>query len=605
MNPSQLIRRLLAHLHARRRVQLGIVLILMVLSGVAEALSLAAVLPFLWVLTNPQELWQWPVVQRLSPLLGVSQPAELLLPAALAFSAAILMAGAIRLLNVWVNSRLSAAIGSDLSVDAFHRSVYQPYSVHLARNSSVLIASLTSQLELTVLALNQCLQLLSAVIILAGLLVALFLVDWQVALIAGVMASVIYGTIVGTAKSALLRNSEHITKAAIEQVKILRESFGAIRDLILNGTQRFFFETYRRVDRPMRQRQAQNQFLSLYPRYAVEAISVVAIVALAFGLMTRRGGSSEVVPLLGILALAAQRLLPTAQLIYSAWTDIRAKSYAVRAVLEVLAQPLPEYAAGNELSQPLLLKSDLSFDRVAFRYHPDGPQVIHGLSFRINRGERIGIVGSTGSGKSTTLDLLMGLLAPTSGRICVDGADLHDPLHPTRLLEWRAAITHVPQSVYLADSSFAANIAFGILPEQIDMDRVRRAARQAQIADFIESSAQGYDGIVGERGVRLSGGQRQRIGIARALYRQAQVLVFDEATNALDNTTEQAVMEAIEGLSRDLTIIMIAHRLSTVARCNRIFELNNGLLRAEGSYNHILSISPSFQRLAEGVSPPL
>jgi ATP-binding cassette subfamily B protein len=604
MNASRLIRRLLAHLDARRRVQLGVLLVLMVLSGVAEALSLAAVLPFLWVLTNPQELWQWPMVQRLAPLLGISQPADLLLPATVIFSVAVLVAGAIRLLNVWLNSRLSAAIGSDLSVDAFHRSIYQPYSVHLGRNSSVLIASLTSQLELTVLALNQCLQLLSGLIVLAGLLLALFLVDWQMALIAGVMASVIYGTIVGMAKSALLRNSEYITRAAIEQVKILRESFGAIRDLILNGTQRFFFETYRRVDRPMRQRQAQNQFLSLYPRYAVETISMVAIVALAFALVNQRGGSTEVVPLLGVLALAAQRLLPTAQLIYSAWTDIRAKSYAVQAVLEVLSQPLPQ-STGKGLSQPLSLNSHLSFERVTFCYHPDGPRVIEGLSFRINKGERIGIVGSTGSGKSTTLDLLMGLLAPTAGRICVDNVDLHDAHHPARLLEWRAAITHVPQSVYLADSSFAANIAFGILPGQIDMDRVRHAARQAQIADFIESSSQGYDGIVGERGVRLSGGQRQRIGIARALYRQAQVLVFDEATNALDNTTEQAVMEAIEGLSRDLTIIMIAHRLSTVARCNRIFELDNGRLKAEGSYNEILSISPSFRRLAEGAAPPL
>lgn len=593
MTAHRLIRKLLARLGARRRMQLAAASLLMVLSGAAEAFSLAAVLPFLWVLTNPEEAWKWPLVKRISPLLGVSQPTDMLLPAALLFSAAVLVAAAIRLANVWLNSHLSAAIGSDLSLDAFHRSIHQPYSVHFGRNSSVLIASMTSQLELTVLALNQFLQLLSACFILAGLLLVLFLMDWQVALIAAMVASLIYGTIVGLAKTAVLRNSEYITRASMEQVKILRETFGAIRDLILNGTQQFFFVTYQRVDQPMRQRQAQNQFLGIYPRYAVEAVGIVAVVALAFGLLSRRGGSSEVVAVLGTLALAAQRLLPTIQLIYTAWTDIRAKSHAVHAVLEVLSQPLPQ-GTSNRCVEPLSVKSHISFERVNFRYCPGGPQVIHELSFRINKGERIGIIGSTGSGKSTTLDLLMGLLAPTAGRICVDGVDLHEASNPSRLLAWRAAIAHVPQSVYLADSSFAANIAFGILPEQINMDRVRHAARKAQIADFIEASPYGYDGIVGERGIRLSGGQRQRVGIARALYRQAEVLVFDEATNALDNATEQAVMEAIEGLSRDLTIILIAHRLTTVARCDRILELDAGRLRTEGSYTQLLTVSPQF-----------
>lgn len=601
MDASRLMKRLFARLNARRRLQLIAALVVMVLSGAAEAFSLAAVLPFLWVLTNPRELWEWSVVQRVSPLLGVSQPTDLLLPAAILFSAAVLVAAAIRLANVWLNAHLSAAIGGDLSMDAFHRSIYQPYSVHLARNSSVLVASMTSQLELTVLALNQFLQLLSALFILVGLLMALLLVNWKVALIAGIAASLIYGAIVGAAKSALLRNSEHITKASIERVKILRESFGAIRDLILNGIQPFFLETYRRIDRPMRQRQAQNQFLGTYPRYAVEAAGMVAIVALAFGLVSQRGILSDVVPILGTLALAAQRLLPTIQLIYSSWTDIRSKSHAVHAILELLSQPLSQ-DAGNESLQPLSIESHISFERVGFCYSSSTPEVIRELSFRINKGERIGIVGSTGSGKSTTLDLLMGLLVPTSGRICIDGDDLHDSLHPARLLAWRAAIAHVPQSIYLADSTFAANIAFGILPEQIDMDRVRHAARQAQIADFIEAGPYGYDGIVGERGIRLSGGQRQRIGIARALFRHATVLIFDEATNALDNATEQAVLEAIEGLSRDLTIILIAHRLTTVAHCDRIFELDGGRLKAEGSYGELLSTSPSFRKLSQGAS---
>ena len=192
------------------------------------------------------------------------------------------------------------------------------------------------------------------------------------------------------------------------------------------------------------------------------------------------------------------------------------------------------------------------------------------------------MIGSTGSGKSTIVDILMGLLTPTAGQLLVDGADLHDPEHPERLASWRASIAHVPQSIYLADSSIAENIAFGVPRNEIDLDRVKFAAEQAQIASFIESSSDSYNSFVGERGIRLSGGQRQRIGIARALYKQARVLVLDEATSALDTCTEQAVMDAVDVLNQELSIVMIAHRLSTVQGCDRVLKVNNGTLVDDG-----------------------
>jgi len=234
------------------------------------------------------------------------------------------------------------------------------------------------------------------------------------------------------------------------------------------------------------------------------------------------------------------------------------------------------------VAEPLPLRKSIRLEKVRFRYGPDQPEVLRGLDLEIRRGERIGLIGSTGSGKSTTVDLLMGLLAPSAGRVLVDGADLHDPAYPERLAAWRAAIAHVPQSIYLADSSIAENIAFGVPRQQIDLARVQQAAAQAQIASFIEASHEGYDSFVGERGIRLSGGQRQRIGIARALYKRARVLVFDEATSALDTGTEEAVMAAVEGLSKELTIVLIAHRLSTVQRCDRVIRLAQGAVSADG-----------------------
>jgi ATP-binding cassette subfamily B protein len=222
------------------------------------------------------------------------------------------------------------------------------------------------------------------------------------------------------------------------------------------------------------------------------------------------------------------------------------------------------------------LQHQIRFERVSFGYGSEGPQVLNRLSLEIKKGERVGLIGSTGSGKSTTVDLLMGLLEPSSGQITVDGCSIHSHKEPERLLAWRAAISHVPQMIYLADRSIAENIAFGFAASELDLERVKLAAQQAQIAGFIESIPRGYNTFVGEQGIRLSGGQRQRIGIARALYKQASVLVFDEATSALDNATEAALMEAIDGLSRDLTIVMIAHRLGTVQRCDRVIQLDGG-----------------------------
>jgi ATP-binding cassette subfamily B protein len=232
----------------------------------------------------------------------------------------------------------------------------------------------------------------------------------------------------------------------------------------------------------------------------------------------------------------------------------------------------------------LQFENEIEFDSVYFRYSPESPWVINDLSICIPKGSRVGFIGTTGSGKSTTLDLFMGLLEPTMGKLLVDGRPIGDDI----VRSWQRTIAHVPQSIYLADTTLAENIAFGIPRSEIAMDRVRSAARQAQIADFIERLPDAYDTLAGERGVRLSGGQRQRIGIARALYKDASVLVFDEATSALDDVTEQSVMDAIDELDRNLTILIIAHRLSTVRRCDTIVRLENGRMVACGQYAELI-----------------
>lgn len=547
--------------------------------------SLGAVLPFLSVLSDPQRLWQQQLVQVLAARVGFTQASQLLLPATLGFAAAAVLAALIRLVNLWFNVRLAAAVGSDLSCEAYRRTLYQPYGVHVRRNSAEVITGTTTHIGQAVAALNALLQLITSAVVSAGLLIGLMLIDAPVALAAAALFGSAYGVLAITTRRELRLNSKRIAEASTQQVKALQEGLGAIREVLLDGSQLSFLQAYMQADWPQRKLRANNQFLSTFPRYALEALGLVAIALLGGLLVLQRGSAAAAIPLLGAMALGAQRLLPALQQIYSGWASLKSHKTAMEAVLTMLNQPLPPVVI---VAKPLPLRAGIRLERVHFRYSDEQSAVLQSMDLEIHRGERIGLIGSTGSGKSTTVDLLMGLLLPTAGRVLVDGVDLHDPERPERLLAWRASIAHVPQSIYLADRSIAENIAFGVLRHKIDFARVKQAAAQAQIARFIEESPEGYESFVGERGIRLSGGQRQRIGIARALYKQARVLVFDEATSALDNETEEAVMNSIEGFSRDLTVILIAHRLTTVERCDRVIRLSQGRIVANGPPNQVL-----------------
>ncbi len=589
LSTLDVLRQIWGHLSRRRRLQLAVLLLVMFASGLAELVSLGAVLPFLAVLSNPEQLLRQPLIQALALRAGFSQPQQLVLPATAAFALAAVLAALIRLLNLWLNGRLAAAVGSDLSCEAYLRTLYQPYQVHVQRNSSSLITAITNHIALTVLALNAVLQIVSAVVVSAGLLIGLLLVDWLVALSTAGLFGIAYGLVAFMARRRLQQNGERIAAATNQRVKALQEGLGAIRDVLLDGSQATYLELYRRADRPQRQLESKNVFISTFPRYALEALGLVTIAVLGGLLVLQRGSGAAVIPLLGALALGSQRLLPALQLVYGGWANLKSWSASLSAVIELLEQPLPVQRA---VAEPINLKQTIRMQGVRFRYAPELAEVLQDLDLEISCGERIGLIGSTGSGKSTLVDLLMGLLPPSAGRLLVDGVDLHDPAHADRLAGWRAAVAHVPQSVYLADSSIAENIAFGVPRQAIDLARVKRAAEHAQIAGFIESRPDGYGSFVGERGIRLSGGQRQRIGIARALYRQARVIVLDEATSALDTSTEEAVMEAVEGLSRDLTMVMIAHRLSTVERCDRVVRLDHGRVVASGPPSLILTPNP-------------
>ena len=581
----------------RRRRQFALLMCLIVVGAFAEVVSLGSVLPFLGILVAPEKVFKHALVADFARSWGIATPERLLLPLTIVFAATALIAGAVRLLLLWVSNRLAFATGADFSFDIYRRTLYQPYWVHVARNSSELIGGIVSKVNETVAVLNQTLVLISSIAVLFAITLALFAIDPLVAslAIAGFGAS--YGLISFMYRRRLQLDSDRIANGHTQVIKALHEGLGGIRDVLLDGSQPLHCEIYRRADQPLRRAQGDITFVSTSPRFIMEALGMVMIAALAYSLSRRAGGVATALPVLGTLALGAQRLLPTLQQGYNAWAIITGCQGSLLKTIELLDQPVqPELL--QPAPAPLRFQDAIRFKGVRFRYSNEGPWVLDDLNLRIRKGTRVGLVGSTGSGKSTTLDVLMGLLMPTEGELLVDG----ELVSGNRVMAWQRTIAHVPQSIYLTDSSIAENIALGEPRESIDLDRVKRAARQAQIAEFIESRPEGYAVSVGERGIRLSGGQRQRIGIARALYKQAGVLVFDEATSALDNATEQTVMDAIHLLDPDLTIVLIAHRLTTVRRCDIIVELEHGRVVAQGTYEQLLECSPSFRNMAKAVA---
>jgi ATP-binding cassette subfamily B protein len=468
----------------------------------------------------------------------------------------------------------------------YRRTLFQPYSVHVSRNTSEIIDGIS--IKSTAIANGVVMPLLYifSSAIMTGLIVGILLIlAPETTLIAFGIFGLIYLAVIKLTRKQLLIDSKNIASESTQVIKSLQEGLGGIRDVLIDGTQNTFCRIYQKSDFVLRRSYASSSFISVSPRFAVEALGMLMIATLAYFLAKQPNGVTQAVPILGALALAAQRLLPLMQQAYSSWSNLRQNQYSLKDTLEFLDQPLPIELDSS--SAPIEFAKDIALDKISFSYSAGAQPILQDLSLTITKGSRIGFIGETGSGKSTLLDIVMGLLQPSTGSLKIDGAIVD----AQNLRAWQKHVAHVPQSIFLADGTIAENIAFGLPLDQIDEIRVRQAAEQAQIHDIIEKLPNGYQTMVGERGVRLSGGQRQRLGIARAIYKQADVIIFDEATSALDNDTEKAVMEAIDQLSNELTILIIAHRLTTLKNCSQIIELDKGSVKRVGKYDQLIGFS--------------
>jgi ABC-type multidrug transport system fused ATPase/permease subunit len=581
---TKTIRALWGHLPARRHLQFKLLVVLTFLSAAFEVVSLGSVIPFIAVITQPDKVMEYSVVSYLAGYLGITTGAELVLPLGIAFGVAAVLSGAVRLSLVWSTIKIGNGCGADLSVDIYRRTLLQPYATHISRSSSEIVSSVTQKVAAVTAVLTSVMVFFTSVFLFLAIVITLIIVDPFIAIACATSFGLAYLAIGLFAKKRLGVNSEIIAREQDQVVKSLQEGLGSIRDVLLDGSQQIYVNLYRESVDNLKRGHCQNAFLNQFPRYAMESLGLVLIAVFVISLSGAEGGVSDSLTVLAALALGAQRLLPIAQQIYGNWSVLAGNQAALLDVFALLEQPLPRNML-KDSSKPLNFNKAISFDDVGFRYSLNDPLVLKHVCLEVPKGARVGIVGGTGGGKSTLLDLLMGLLTPTNGFIAVDGVRLDSSIYQS---SWQSLIAHVPQNIFLADCSVGENIAFGVPRDNIDHERVREAARRADIANHIESGPSGYDATVGERGVRLSGGQRQRLGIARALYKNAKVIIFDEATSALDSQTERRVMRTIEELSREITIFIVAHRISTLKNCDFIIKLQDGEIAGKYDYNEMM-----------------
>ena len=388
-----------------------------------------------------------------------------------------------------------------------------------------------------------------------------------------------YALLIRLTRNRVFINSKSIAKNSNNVIKNIQEGVTGIKEILLSNTQSFFSNKFKRVESSLRNAQADNSFIAFSPRYIMETIGIVVIVILAY-FINDMGNLGSEITLLGMLALTAQRLLPLVNQAYYSYTSIRGEQVSLEDVLNLLSQ--------SEMKKSLN-ESKINFDKninisdIYFSYN-SSKLILDSINLEIPKGSKVGLVGETASGKSTLADVLAFLLMPNKGKILVDG----NPLDESNYKSWQRKISYVSQSIFLNDNTIKENIAFGEKPNQIDMDKVVKASSMSQLQKSIDSLPDGYNTIIGEKGLKLSGGQRQRLAIARALYRNSSLLILDEATSALDTSTETAVMESIMSLDKSITMFIIAHRITTLRECDIIIELRNGKITFKGTYENFI-----------------
>jgi len=591
------LRKVLELLTPGERRRLWLVFAGVLAAALLETAGVASVLPFLTVIANPNAVQDNDLLHWFFTILGFSSVNWFLVFLGFAALGALILSNAMRALVTWGMLRFSWMRNHSLSLRLLESYLHRPYIFFLNENTATLGSNILAQTYAVIISvLLPLLDIVARAVVLLCLIALLLVVNPVLSLVVAVAIGTIYGAVYLLLQRKLTRIGRESLKANAGRFKAAGEAFGGIKAVKLMGSEDTFVHRYAAPSYQYSNYNATAAVLSNIPRYALETVAFGGIILIVLYLLATGSNLTQVLPLIGLFTFAGYRMMPAIQQIFQGATQLRFNLAALDTIHEAL-QAGDTTAVRRDFQdiEPLPFKDRLELAGITFRYPEAAEPVLCNLSLTIKAGSSIAFAGKTGSGKTTISDIILGLLPPAEGSIRVDGVEIVSE----NVQRWQCNLGYVPQDIYLQDDTVASNIAFGIAEGQVDMAAVERAAKIANIHDFIVGELpDGYNTMVGERGVRLSGGERQRVGIARALYSDPAVLVLDEATSALDGATEQVVFTAIENIAKAKTLIIIAHRLTTVRKCDVIYVIDDGRIIGRGTYDELMESNTKFRKMA-------
>lgn len=575
-----ILRKLGAILTPAEGVQALVLLSLMFVGMLLETLGVGLVVPVVGMIIQGDLLNQYPFLNQIINFFNIGGRLDTVAIAMLMLVSVYLIKSLFLSILVSAQATFSYGLQQNLSRRLFELYLKQPYTFHLQRNSAQLIRNVTTETNLFAISASAFLLILTEILVLAGVMLLLLVIEPVGAAVVLLSLGAFGFGFLRFSKKHILRWGEERQHHEGMRIQHIQQGLGGIKDVLLLGRENNFMHLYASHNLRVAKVAGYQFSLQQMPRLWLEFIAVVGLAILVMLMTTQGRGFQEIMPTLALFAAAAFRVLPSANRLLGSIQTVR---YGLP-IVDMLYQELSlAMSQSHEMEHKISFTLAIELQTVEFTYPSALSPTLRKVSFKIPKGQSIGLIGESGSGKSTVIDIILGLLKPRVGHVMVDGTDIHQALR-----SWQDMIGYVPQSIYLTDDSLKHNIAFGIPEEDINIEALNKAIHAAQLHSFVENLPHGIDTVVGERGVRLSGGQRQRIGIARALYHDPEVLVLDEATSALDEATEKEVMQAVDMLHGSKTIVIVAHRLSTVGKCDRIFKFHEGMLIQAGAVQEIL-----------------
>lgn len=591
----KITKQLLFLLTPQERKRALLLLVMIVIMAALDVVGVASIMPFMAVLANPSIIETNAILSYTYSMMGFQNSSDFMFFLGIVVIVVLVLSLTFKAVTTYAQLRFSLMREYTIGKRLIESYINQPYAWFLNKHSANLGNTILTEVNQVMgSAMAPVMNLVAQGLLSLALLVLLVIMNPMLALTVGAVLGVTYAIIYYLMRNVLFRIGLDRVKASEARYKTVNEAFNGIKEIKIGGLESTYVERFGRSADLFAKSHALIQVIIQIPRFAVEAVAFGGMLMVVLYLMSGTGGFASGLPIVALYSLAGYRLMPALQLSYASVVQIRSATQALDLLYNNI-KDLPPVVESNAEEENLTLNDKIVLENITFTYPFAEKQSLQPINLEIKAQHTIGLVGASGGGKTTIVDIILGLLEPDSGSLSVDGVQINS----SNAHSWQKCIGYVPQQIFLTDDTVAGNIAYGLEPDKIDMAAVETAARIANLHNFVVKELPlGYDTAVGERGVRLSGGQRQRIGIARALYHSPQLLILDEATSALDNITEQAVMEAVNNLRKNITIIIIAHRLTTVRACDQIYLMQEGEIIANGTFDELLKYNESFRGMA-------